>query len=99
MDNNLLGFIKGLFVLRWKPGKDLVDIGLSWILVVASLYTATIIVGADTGRGIPYFLLHITDFSVDGSYQPLFFESHQLIHQLEVPIGQFYIAFHHTVGK
>jgi membrane protease YdiL (CAAX protease family) len=58
MDNNLLGFIKGLFVLRWKPGKDLVAVGVSWVLVVASLYTATVIVGAETGGGIPYFLLY-----------------------------------------
>lgn len=58
MDNNLLGFIKGLFVVRWKPGKDLVVVGVSWILVVASLYTATVIVGADIGGGIPYFLLY-----------------------------------------
>jgi hypothetical protein len=36
MDNNLLGFIKGLFVLRLKPGKDLVVVGVSWILVVVS---------------------------------------------------------------
>ncbi|MBW6471773.1 MAG: CPBP family intramembrane metalloprotease [Anaerolineaceae bacterium] len=58
MDNNLLGFLKGLFVLRWKPGKDLVVVGVSWILVVASLYTATVIVDAETGGGIPYFLLY-----------------------------------------
>lgn len=58
MGNNLLGFIKGLFVLRWKPGKDLVVVGVSWVLVVASLYTATVIVGAETGGGIPYFLLY-----------------------------------------
>lgn len=58
MGNNLLGFIKGLLVLRWKPGKDLVAVGVSWILVVVSLYTATVIVGADSGGGIPYFLLY-----------------------------------------
>lgn len=58
MGNNLLGFMKGLFVLRWKPGKDLVIVGVSWILVVASLYTATVIVGADAGGGFPYFLLY-----------------------------------------
>jgi hypothetical protein len=99
MDNNLLGFIKGLFVLRLKPGKDLVVVGVSWILVVVSLYTAKINVGADTGGGIPYFLLHITDFGVDGSDQPFFFEGNQFSHQLEIPAGQFLTGFHHAVGK
>ncbi|PKM79220.1 MAG: hypothetical protein CVU88_06920 [Firmicutes bacterium HGW-Firmicutes-13] len=58
MDNNLLRFIKGFFVVRWKPGKDLVVVAISWLLVVASLYTATVIVGAEIGGGIPYFLLY-----------------------------------------
>lgn len=53
-----LRFIKGLFVFRWKPGKDLVVVVVSWVLVVASLYTATVIVGVDAGGGIPYFLLY-----------------------------------------
>lgn len=58
MSNNFIGFVKGLLTFRWKPGKDLVVVGVSWILVVASLYTATVIVGAETGGGIPYFLLY-----------------------------------------
>jgi membrane protease YdiL (CAAX protease family) len=58
MSNNFFGFIKGLLTFRWKPGKDLVVVGVSWIFVVASLYTATVIVGAEIGGGIPYFLLY-----------------------------------------
>ena len=58
MSKNLFRFIKGLVVFRWKPGKDLVVVAISWVLVVASLYTATVIVGADSGGGIPYFLLY-----------------------------------------
>ena len=57
MDNNLLGFIKGLFVLRWKPGKDLVVVCFSWILVVASLYLPPSLLAQIPGEGflISYF--------------------------------------------
>ena len=58
MAANLLNFFRGLIVFRWKPNKDLLVVGISWMLVVASLYTATVIIGADTGGGIPYFLIY-----------------------------------------
>jgi hypothetical protein len=52
------GALKSLLALRWKPGRDILVVCISWILVVCSLYTATVIVGAETGGGIPYFLLY-----------------------------------------
>ena len=88
MDIKLLGFLKGLFVLRWRPGKDLVAVGVSWILVVASLYTATVIVGADTGGGIPYFLLYaIVTATLFGIGLPVFwmvFKQKRLISDLGI---------------
>jgi membrane protease YdiL (CAAX protease family) len=58
MGKNIVDYLKDLLKFRWKPGKELVVVGVSWILVVASLYTATIIVGVEIGGGIPYFLLY-----------------------------------------
>lgn len=49
---------KQVFALRWKPGKDLAVVALSWILVVASLYTATVIVGSEVWGGMAYFALY-----------------------------------------
>ena len=50
--------IGSLFSLRWQPGKDLIVVMLSWILVVGALYTATVIIGPGTGGGLPYFFLY-----------------------------------------
>jgi membrane protease YdiL (CAAX protease family) len=50
--------IKRVFVIQWKPERDLVAVLVSWILVVAALYTATVVVGPDTWGGIGYFLLY-----------------------------------------
>ena len=47
-----------VFAIRWKPNKDLIIIALSWLLVVGSLYTATVIIGSDAWGGIAYFLLY-----------------------------------------
>jgi uncharacterized protein len=47
-----------VFSLRWRPSRDLAVVALSWILVVASLYTATIIVGARVWGGMAYFALY-----------------------------------------
>ena len=58
METKILLFVKSIFIMRWKPGKDLVIVVVSWLLVVASLYTATVIIGTDAGGGIPYFLLY-----------------------------------------
>lgn len=43
---------------HWKPGKDLVIVALSWVLVVGSLYTATVVVGSDVWGGMAYFVLY-----------------------------------------
>lgn len=58
MYDKIINFLKGITSFRWNPGKDLLAVLISWVLVVASLYTATVIVGAETGGGIPYFLLY-----------------------------------------
>ncbi len=50
--------IQKILTLRWQPGRDLIAILLSWILVVAGLYTATFIVGAETWGGMAYFFLY-----------------------------------------
>ena len=47
-----------VFAVRWKPGKDLVVVVISWLLVVGSLYTATVIVGAEVWGGMAYFALY-----------------------------------------
>jgi membrane protease YdiL (CAAX protease family) len=50
--------LKQVFSIRWKPGKDLAVVALSWLLVVGSLYTATVLVGAATWGGMAYFALY-----------------------------------------
>lgn len=47
-----------VFSIRWKPGKDLAVVALSWLLVVGSLYAATVMVGSEAWGGIAYFLLY-----------------------------------------
>jgi CAAX protease family protein len=49
---------KQVFSIRWKPSKDLAVVALSWLLVVGSLYTATVIVGSDVWGGMAYFVLY-----------------------------------------
>ena len=50
--------IKQSFTARWEPGRDLLIVLGSWILVVAALYTATVVVGSEAWGGIAYFLLY-----------------------------------------
>lgn len=50
--------LKQVFSLHWKPGKDLIVVALSWLLVVGSLYTATVIVGPEVWGGMAYFTLY-----------------------------------------
>ena len=50
--------LKQVFSIHWKPSKDLAVVALSWLLVVGSLYTATVIVGADVWGGMAYFALY-----------------------------------------
>jgi membrane protease YdiL (CAAX protease family) len=47
-----------IFTLRWKPGLDVVAVLVSCVLVTGALYTATVIVTAEAGGGILYFLLY-----------------------------------------
>lgn len=58
MTTRLLAALKAIFTLRWNPDWDLLVVGLSWLLVTGTLYTATVVVGPDMGGGIPYFLLY-----------------------------------------
>ena len=50
--------LKQVFSLRWKPNKDLIVVTFSWLLVVGSLYTATVIVGPEVWGGMAYFTLY-----------------------------------------
>ena len=52
------GTFRQVFSIRWKPGKDLAVVALSWLLVVASLYSATVIVGSEAWGGMAYFALY-----------------------------------------
>ena len=58
MNQSLHNAIRQIFRLRWNLSADLLVVGLSWLLVTGSLYTATIIVGPETGGGLPYFFLY-----------------------------------------
>jgi uncharacterized protein len=54
-------FVTGMrqvFTMRWKPNRDLAAIAVSWLLVVAALYTATMIVGQEVWGGMAYFGLY-----------------------------------------
>jgi hypothetical protein len=48
--------LEELLAVRWRPNPDLAAVGLSWVLVVASLSAATFI--ATGANGILYFLLY-----------------------------------------
>lgn len=50
--------IHELSTIRWNPGRDLLVVGISWVLVVGALYTSTFIVGQEVWGGIGYFLLY-----------------------------------------
>jgi membrane protease YdiL (CAAX protease family) len=50
--------IRSIFTFRWKPGRDLLAVIVSWLLVTSALYTATVIVTAEAGGGLPYFFLY-----------------------------------------
>ena len=47
-----------VFAIHWKPNKDLVVVAISWLLVVGTLYTATVIVGSNVWGGMAYFGLY-----------------------------------------
>jgi len=50
--------LKEILTFRWRPGRDLAAMAISWLLVTGGLYTATAIVGPETGGGLPYFFLY-----------------------------------------
>ena len=50
--------LKQILAVRWKPNKDLAVVALSWVLVVAALYAATVIVGSKVWGGMAYFFLY-----------------------------------------
>jgi membrane protease YdiL (CAAX protease family) len=50
--------LKQVLSIHWNPGKDLGVVALSWLLVVGSLYTATVIVGSTVWGGMAYFLIY-----------------------------------------
>ncbi len=43
---------------HWKPDRELLIVLLSWVAVVGTLYTATVVVGSEVWGGIAYFLLY-----------------------------------------
>ncbi len=47
-----------IFSVRFKPGKDLIAVLVSWLLVTDSLYTATFFVGSEVAGGMLYFLFY-----------------------------------------
>lgn len=49
---------KRVLTMHWKPGRDLIAVLISWVLVVGTLYTATVVVGSEAWGGMGYFLLY-----------------------------------------
>jgi membrane protease YdiL (CAAX protease family) len=59
--------------LRWRPNGDLAVVALSWLLVVAALWTATVVVGSQAYGGMAYFGLYaVLGATVFGIGLPLF---------------------------
>lgn len=58
MSENLKEMGKTIFTIRWQPNRDLIAIIVSWVLVVAALYTATFVVGSTVAGGMAYFGLY-----------------------------------------
>ena len=50
--------LKQVLAIRWNLNKDVAAVLVSWLLVVGSLYTATVIVGSTVWGGMAYFLLY-----------------------------------------
>ena len=58
MTNSIGTNVKEILAFRWKPGRDLAVVLISWFLVTATLYTASVIVGPQAGGGLPYFFFY-----------------------------------------
>jgi membrane protease YdiL (CAAX protease family) len=58
MTTSTVPTIKQLVTLRWRPGRDLIVIAISWILVVGSLSLSTFVIGQKVLGGMGYFLFY-----------------------------------------
>jgi membrane protease YdiL (CAAX protease family) len=58
MNNALRESWRGTKLFRWQPSKDLLVLAISWILVVAALYSATVLIGPEAAGGMAYFGLY-----------------------------------------
>jgi CAAX protease family protein len=56
--DTLKNAFRTILTFRWNPSRDILAVLASWILVTATLYTATMIVTPAAGGGIPYFFLY-----------------------------------------
>ena len=50
--------LKQIFTVRWRPGRDLLAVAISWVLVTGSLWLATNVVGSTVLGGMGYFVLY-----------------------------------------
>jgi hypothetical protein len=55
MNSRLRSVLKYALTVRWRPGRDLLAVAVSWVLLVASLYTASFVIGAEAAGGMGYF--------------------------------------------
>jgi hypothetical protein len=55
---SLASLVKQVFTLRWRPGRDLLAVAVSWLLVTGTLYIATNVVGSTVAGGMAYFFLY-----------------------------------------
>jgi membrane protease YdiL (CAAX protease family) len=73
MNRSLTEIFGQVFKVRWQPTWDLTVVAVSWLLVVGTLYIATVVVTPDASGGIPYFLLYaVLMAAVFGIGLPLF---------------------------
>jgi membrane protease YdiL (CAAX protease family) len=50
--------VREVFAFRWRPGRDLLAVAVSWLLVTGSLWIATHVVGSTAAGGMAYFALY-----------------------------------------
>lgn len=50
--------IRTIMTVRFKPGRDLIAVLVSWLLVTGALYISTFVIGSERGGGILYFLFY-----------------------------------------
>ncbi len=55
---SLAAVFQQIFTFRWRPGRDLLAIAVSWLLVTGSLYLANNVVGSSAAGGMAYFFLY-----------------------------------------